>query len=172
MILEIKRWCEGIIVSIILCIIIESLIPSGNSKKYIKVVIGIYIMYVCLNPILNLLNYDFDFKIFEEFGKYEETSSLLDNNIKDVYVLGIEQNIKNEIEKMGYKVRNIKVFVDLNYENIQKIEIKLKSDFIQNDNEIIDPIIINNEECLIKYDEILDYISQNYLVKSENIIIK
>lgn len=172
MILEIKRWCEGIIVAIILCIIIESLIPNGNSKKYIRVVIGIYIMYVSLNPLLNLLNYDFDFKIFEEYGEYEEVSSLPDNSIKDVYVLGIEQNIKNEIEKMGYKVKDIKVFVDINYENIQKIEIKLKSDFIQNDNEIIDPIIINNEECLIKYDEILDYISQNYLVKSENIIIK
>ena len=172
MILEIKRWCEGIIVAIILCIIIESLIPNGNSKKYIRVVIGIYIMYVSLNPLLNLLNYDFDFKIFEEYGEYEEVSSLPDNSIKDVYVLGIEQNIKNEIEKMGYKVKDIKVYVDINYENIQKIEIKLKSDFIQNDNEIIDPIIINNEECLIKYDEILDYISQNYLVKSENIIIK
>ena len=49
---------------------------------------------------------------------------------------------------------------------------KIKSDIIQNNNEIIDQIIINNEKCLIKYDEILDYISQNYLVKPENIIIK
>ena len=82
MILEIKRWCEGIIVAIILCIIIESLIPNGNSKKYIRVVIGIYIMYVSLNPLLNLLNYDFDFKIFEEYGEYEEVSSLPDIVLK------------------------------------------------------------------------------------------
>ena len=55
MILKLKSWCEGIIVSIILCIIIESLIPEGNNKKYVKVIIGIYIMYVSLNPLLNSL---------------------------------------------------------------------------------------------------------------------
>ena len=70
MILKIKSWCEGIIVSIILCIIIESLIPEGNNKKYVKVIIGIYIMYVSLNPLLNLFNYDLNFS-FKEFKSYE-----------------------------------------------------------------------------------------------------
>ena len=33
MILKIKAWCEGIIVAIIICIIIESLVPNSNNKK-------------------------------------------------------------------------------------------------------------------------------------------
>lgn len=173
MILEIKNWCEGIIVAIILCIIIESLMPEGNNKKYIKVVIGIYIMYVSLNPILNLLNFDFDLNIIEEYAKTAEVSSLPENNIKDVYVLGIEQNIKNEVEEMGYKVDNVKVLVDLNYENIEKIKIELKDNEVKNQNQIMQKIVVGNEENNVEnYNDILDYISKNYKVNLENIIIK
>lgn len=173
MILEIKNWCEGIIVAIILCIIIESLIPEGNSKKYIKVVIGIYIMYVSLNPILNLLNFNFDLNIFEEYAKTAEVSSLPENNIKDIYVLGIEQNLKDEIQEMGYEIDDIKIYVDLNYENIEKIELKLKENGMKNQNQIMQQIIVGNEENSIEiYNDILDYISKNYQVDWENIIIK
>lgn len=172
MILEIKSWCEGIIVAIILCIIIESLIPEGNNKKYIKVIIGIYIMYVSLNPLLNLLNYNFDFKIFEEYAKTEEVSTLPENNIKDIYVFAIEQNIKNEIEELGYKIDDVKVFVDLNYEKIEKIELKINNNGLKNKNQIAEQIALSNENSMTNYNDILDYISQNYQVNLENIIIK
>ena len=170
MILEIKSWCEGIIVAIILCVIIESLIPEGNNKKYIKVIIGIYIMYVSLNPILNLLNYDYDFNMFEEYAKTEEVSSIPENNIKDIYISGIEQNIKIELEKKGYKVDEVKIFVDLDYENIEKIELKINR--TDNKDQIAQPIVISNENSTTNYEDILNYISENYQVNLENIIIK
>lgn len=155
MILEIKTWCEGIIVAIILCLIIESLIPEGNNKKYIKVVIGIYIMYVSLNPILNLLEYDFDFKnMIGIQTKAEEVFSVSDTGIKDIYIMGIEQNIKEEVKSIGYEVEDIEVFVDLDYENIEKIELEIKRN--------------NNMD----FNEILEMISKNYSVNLENIIIK
>ena len=155
MILEIKTWCEGIIVAIILCLIIESLIPEGNNKKYIKVVIGIYIMYVSLNPILNLLEYDFDFKnMIGIQTKAEEVFSVSDTGIKDIYIMGIEQNIKEEVKSVGYEVEDIEVFVDLDYENIEKIELEIKRN--------------NNMD----FNEILEMISKKYSVNLENIIIK
>ena len=58
MILKIRAWCEGIIIAIIISIIIEMILPDGKNKKYVKVVIGIYIMFVVLNPILEIINYD------------------------------------------------------------------------------------------------------------------
>lgn len=155
MILEIKTWCEGIIVAIILCLIIESLIPEGNNKKYIKVVIGIYIMYVSLNPILNLLECDFDFKnMIGIQTKAEEVFSVSDTGIKDIYIMGIEQNIKEEVKSIGYEVEDIEVFVDLDYENIEKIELEIKRN--------------NNMD----FNEILEMISKKYSVNLENIIIK
>ena len=61
MILAIKNWCEGIIIAIIISIIVELLLPNGNNRKYVKVVSGIYIMFVILNPLLEMLKYDINF---------------------------------------------------------------------------------------------------------------
>lgn len=61
MILFLRNWCEQIVISIFISIIIEMLIPAGNIKKYVKVVVGVYIMFVILNPIIsNIQNIDFE----------------------------------------------------------------------------------------------------------------
>ena len=70
----IRNWCEGIIIAIIISVIIELLVPEGNNKKYVKVVIGIYIIFVIINPLLNLMNYKIDFEYFENLKKFEENS--------------------------------------------------------------------------------------------------
>ena len=65
----IRGWCEGIIIAIIISVIIELLIPEGNNKKYVKVVVGIYIIFVTINPILKLIDYDFNFEDLEILGE-------------------------------------------------------------------------------------------------------
>ena len=172
MILKIKQWCEGIIVAVIICIIIESLVPEGNNKKYIKVVVGIYIIYVTLIPIFNLLDYELNIeKIFSSF-EYEEVSTDLGNDIKDVYVLGIEENIKDEVKQFGYEVEYVNVYVDSNYENIEKIELKLRE---KTENLLVKPIVIDSTQNNLKqenFSEIKAFISENYLVNKANVIFK
>ena len=124
MIIKIRQWCEGIIIAVIISIIIEMIIPEGKNKKYIKVIIGVYIMFVSLTPILELLDYDFNFNKNMNYNTIE-TSQSINNNIKDIYISGIEENLKNEIEELGYEVENIKIYTDINYENIEKIELKI-----------------------------------------------
>ena len=40
----IKLWAENIIIVVIISIIIEMILPEGNSKKYVKVVSGLYLL--------------------------------------------------------------------------------------------------------------------------------
>lgn len=125
MILKIRQWCEGIIVAVIISIIIEMIIPEGKNKKYIKVIIGVYIMFVSLSPLLELLKYDFKFDgVFNVDSSIEVTENL-DNNMKDVYVLAIEENIKSELENLGYNIDFVNVYTDINYEYIENIELKV-----------------------------------------------
>lgn len=124
MIIKIRQWCEGIIVAVVISIIIEMIIPEGKNKKYIKVIIGVYIMFVSLSPLLEFLHYDFNFSEIENSFTIE-TSQDIDDNIKDVYISGIEENLKTEIEELGYEVENIKIYTDINYERIEKIELKI-----------------------------------------------
>ncbi len=172
MILKIKAWCEGIIIAIIISIIIEMLLPEGKNKKYVKVVIGIYVMFVVLNPILEIINYDIKFEELLGFEEEVSVSTSLDTNMKDVYVVGIQETIKEEISEMGYIVKNVEIEVDSNYENIEKIELLVE----EGDDKIksIEPIIIGNKEnkSNLKYTDIMAYLVENYSVSEDKIVFK
>ena len=171
MILKIRAWCEGIIIAIIISIIIEMILPDGKNKKYVKVVIGIYIMFVVLNPILEIINYDIN---FDDIFKFEdiEASATSDLNIKQAYLVGIEESLKLEIENLGYEVQDVNVYVDSEYENIEKIELEItrKKDEIVT----VKPIIIGNQEDrpTFNYIDIIEYLKKNYSVNEDKIIFK
>lgn len=54
MINSLSSWAEQIIIAVIIATIIEMFVPKGNSKKYIKTVIGIYILYTIISPVISL----------------------------------------------------------------------------------------------------------------------
>ena len=94
----ISDWVQGIIVAVIIVTIIEMILPNGNSKKYIKVVIGIYILFSIIVPIINKFNSTkFDINEILDLEKYAneisiQTSTDLENNneeqIKNMYETG------------------------------------------------------------------------------------
>ena len=51
-----RTWCEEIIISSFVVSILEMLVPDGNIKKYIRVVIGVYMIFVILSPVLLKIN--------------------------------------------------------------------------------------------------------------------
>ena len=51
-----KAWCENILVAVMISTLIEMLLPEGKSQKYIRVVIGIYIIFTILQPVLKFTN--------------------------------------------------------------------------------------------------------------------
>lgn len=168
----IKNWCEGIIVAIMISIIIELLLPNDNNKKYVKVVSGIYIMFVVLNPILNILQYDIDLEnifSYKEKIKEENYEETVMQDLEDIYVVGIKESIKNDVENIGYEVKDIKITLDENYENITEIKLKV----IENKSNIknIENVEIGKErvESSEEYAEIIDFLNNNYLISKEKI---
>ena len=79
-----KSWCEGIIIAVVISIIIESILPEGSIKKYVKVIISIYIVFTILNPILGKLDTNLDFVNNINLASIE-TSSIGTENIKELY---------------------------------------------------------------------------------------
>lgn len=170
MILAIKNWCEGIIIAIIISIIVELLLPNGNNKKYVKVVSGIYIMFVILNPILEMIKYDINFENMFNFGETQQVTQTMSQDIKDIYVVGIKESIKQDIEKLGYNVETLEILLDSNYENIEKIELKveLKEDKVK----AVEKVEIGKDETDSdnSYSEIIELLKENYLVDETKII--
>lgn len=168
-----RNWCEGLVVAVIISIIIEMLVPEGNNKKYIKVVIGLYIVFVIINPILDIFNYDFDLKSILSYDTIETSSSITnyEDNIRQVYINGLENEIKNEVINLGYQVSNVKIFVDKDYTSIKKIELQILGK--NENNNSIEPIIIGKEKIQEnEYDDLKKFLTEKYLIEEEQIIFK
>lgn len=124
MIKFIKIWCEEIIVSVIITVIIEMFVPQGNIKKYVRVVMGVYIIFVILNPIVsNFDNINLD-KYFdsEKYNNTIPTSNF--EEISNVYARAIESQIKKEFSYIS----DVRVILTDNLEDIERIEITLLED--------------------------------------------
>ena len=168
-----RNWCEGLVIAVIISIIIEMLIPEGNNKKYIKVVIGLYIIFVIINPILDIFNYDFDLRRVFSYDTIETSSNIInyEDNIRKVYINGIENEIKNEVINLGYQVSSVKIFVDKDYTNIRKIELQILGKNVNNNS--IEPIIIGKEKIQEnEYYDLKVFLTKKYLIGEEQIIFK
>lgn len=129
MIEKLKLWTQNIIIAVIISIIIEMILPdTGSNKKYVKVVSGLYILYVIINPILNLGTSAKDFKI-EEFIKNENIISTVaeESDVAKTYILSMENSLKANIEKeLSYKVQMVEFTLLKDYSEIVKIKIEMK----------------------------------------------
>lgn len=134
-----SSWGQGIIVAVIIGTIIEMILPEGSSKKYIKVVIGIYILFTIISPFIqkfsgsklsaeNILNTEKYEKMMAK-GRNTISQKLEDNNsrtIKDIYTENLKTDIKAKLKEKGYEAESIylRVSDDGNY-IIEKLQIKL-----------------------------------------------
>lgn len=189
-----SSWAQGIIVAVIVATIVELLLPNGSSKKYVKVVVGIYILFSIIAPVVNkFANQDINANEIFNLDKYEEKMQNSNNSIlqkiesnnsrtvKDIYVSNLEVDIKAKLKDKGYEVASmyIKAKDDENY-TIEKISMTInKNEKKEIRNEItIGTIAINKsknntvtDEEISRQDkqEIKEYLAKTYDI-SEKII--
>lgn len=141
MISFLKTWINQIIVAIIITTIIEMILPNGNNKKYIKMVIGLYILFTIIQPVITKFTGDsidisnFDYKKYFNSDVLETSSKDFENNnsklIKQAYINNIKEDIEKKIEQKGYKLINCNINIlddetKDTYGTIKSISLKLK----------------------------------------------
>ena len=108
MINYISTWAGQIITAVIVVTILEMILPKGNSKKYIKTIIGIYILYTIISPAIKLIGgkgIKIDTKTYEKyFGTQEASTNIEVPSIEDTYKKELEKKLTTDIENMGYNV--------------------------------------------------------------------
>lgn len=156
-----SNWAEAIIIAVIIATIIEMILPEGSSKKYIKVVIGVYILFTIVSPVItqftgkSLAVSDFlDVESYiNEVKEKETTQNLLQENnaasIKDIYVGNLKADIQNKLKGKGYTVTTIFLEVgdDENY-TLHKISLSITKDEDteeESSNTIVNSIEVVNE---------------------------
>lgn len=125
-------WAEQLIVALIIIIMIEMIIPNSSYRKYIKIVLGIFILYIIFNPLIKNKFNDFNFqKQIENQVKSSNISQVpstgIDYNkqIQTAYKEKFKENIYNNLLVKGYKIENIDMDVSYEKENIITNKLKL-----------------------------------------------
>ena len=195
MISFISYWAQQIIFAVIIGVIIQMLLPEGKSKKYIKIVIGVYVLFSVISPVVGK-NIDID---LENYSLELETNTTINENntedsINEIYTTNLKQDIISKLQNKGYGCESVEIEVIENYE-IEKITIKgiyeMKEETENEDkntvskvNEvIINDVQIGEKENSIKEQvvkgisqseekELKKYLNETYAVKEKNIIIE
>ena len=192
----ISNWIQGIIIAVIIGTIIEMLLPEGNCKKYVKVVIGVYILFSIVSPVITkVTGSEFRVSDIYDINSYIEASTkstqdyaeiIKENQIKQIYETNLKKDMKQKIEEKGYKVKSI--FLELANDEqytLKKINISLslkEQNTEENDVKIVNEIQIsvadNNEnqtdDVKISYKEqenLKTYLSSVYKLDKKDINI-
>lgn len=190
-------WAQKVIIVVIVCTIIEMILPEGKNKKYIKTVIGIYIVFTIISPIASKINKDIslnleDYLNLNNNNQVKSVSSNINTNeyIESVYKEKIEEDIKAKITKMNYKIEKISLTIETEneekYGTILNINLKIsenkKEDKIENKNQIkIEDVVINEsisnntqEESIAEEekDKIKKFLASEYSINLDNINIE
>lgn len=165
----INNWVSQIVIAVIISTILLMLIPQNKNKKYIKVVISIYILAVILIPITNKLNSnkniniqnildkdyiktttDFGIKNLKFLDNYDNNylevyNNYTEKNILNIYANSLEKSIKGKLDE-NKKIKENKKYnisyvkVLINEENNNIDKVYILIKNINNENEL------NNDE--------------------------
>ena len=136
MINALTSWAKAIVMAIIIVSILEMLLPNNKTKKYIKMVMGLFILYNIISPFIkdkNALKFEeADLQTFtsSEMKSIEVNQESMDRRLEELYIQQIEKDITKKLEKKGYKVKSCKVQAKISNDEdttgITKIKLKIE----------------------------------------------
>ena len=131
--------------------------PEGKNKKYIKIVMGVYITFTIISPIITKVtgnNFELDVSKYEDLFNSNsmqganEITSINNQSIENLYLNTIKTDIKTELDKEGYESKKINITADINVENeeakIYKIDIEVTKKQNEKDIKKVNKVEIGN----------------------------
>lgn len=198
MIKFINSWAQGIILAVIIATIIEIILPEGKNKKYVKTVIGIYILFTIIYPLINKLTKTNINTLIENTTKqmstYQENNSLkidTDKYIESTYKKKIEEDIRKRANEKNLNITSLNVYIETEDENrygmlnslvikVEKNETSKKNNNVNQIKEINISKNVQNNEIIENKDktvtekeinEFKEYINATYYLEKEKIHI-
>ena len=98
----ISSWAEQVVLAVIIATIIELILPNSKNKKYVQMVVGIYVLFNIISPVIK----NRDVLSFEEINlesyanntvsEVDQTS--MDQRLEKIYLEELENDINSRFE--------------------------------------------------------------------------
>ena len=147
-----SSWAKGLGLAIVVVSILEMILPNNKTKKYIRKVMGVYILFTIISPFIkNKQTIDVSNFEIEKYNNYVSTSekttqTSMDKRIEELYIDKLEKDISKKVKEQGYDILNCEVEAKLNdsEENseISKIKLQVKKN---ESNKVNDKLTLENK---------------------------
>lgn len=167
-----STWAKSIGLAIIIISILEMLLPNNKTKKYVRMVFGIYIIFNIISPfiknkdLLDVSTYD-----FQEYSNYitnqsSMNESSMDSRIEQIYIEELEKDITKKVNDLGYNVTTCNVYATLSSDNeenyIEEIVLTVeKSEKQQNAEETIEDTLVNEVQKIKPINTTIEEVDRN-----------
>ena len=127
-----SEWAKNLTLAVVIVSLFEMLLPNNKTKKYIKVVMGLYMLFNIISPFVKK-DFSFELENVIENSKSKTVSTeevnqtSMDTRLKQICKEELEKDITKKVEEQGYVVENCNIDIKIEEEtNIEKITLKVK----------------------------------------------
>lgn len=136
MINMLSEWIKNLSLALIVVSILEMILPNNKTKKYVKMVMGLYILFSIISPFVeNKIKIDFNNietyledidQVSSDEVKVDQTS--MDTRLNQIYKEQLEKDIIEKLKANGYEVESctVKAHISKDDSGIEKIVLKVK----------------------------------------------
>ena len=131
-----SSWVKNLCLALIVVSILEMLLPNNKTKKYVKMVMGLYILFSIIEPFIENSN-ELKFNVEDLYNQYSvetlaESENVnqksMDSRLDELYKQKLENDIVQKLDEEGYVVEDcdVKAHISSNDTGIELITIKIK----------------------------------------------
>lgn len=130
-----SSWIKGLGLAIVMVSVLEMLLPNNKTKKYVRMVMGLYILFTIISPFLSKeRKFDINDINLDEYTTTQTSTTIdqssMNERIKELYIQELEKDIMQKLKEKGYEVTSCKVKAEISEEaedsSITKIKINVQ----------------------------------------------
>lgn len=187
-----KPWVMNIVIVIFFLIISDILLPDGNIKQYIKVILGLFVILVIVKPLLDIKNINSNFEnIYIETNAFLETDSLkkdvealniyhkekamalYENNIKNIIINAISQELSIDNNLINVQLKLEKNNNSPDFGMLKQVFITIPDSWDKTSVEKIKKVrILDGKKVIYKDEKEYNFNEKTYTEDIKNILIK
>ena len=144
---------------ILLGVLVDIIMPSGSTSKYISGMFAIFVIFVIAMPIVNWVKKDYKLTDYMTSSEIELNDKLL-KNMYNLKIDALENDISIELEENGYSG----VVIEIEY-NVVADNVEIEKVLVD-----ISNLVINNNNTNINKYIYIRKVIQSHIVVSEEVI--
>ena len=98
---QVSRWVMSIAGAAVLGVLVDLVMTEGSTKKYIKSIMSIIMLFIILSPIPALLNNNWDYSQFFSGNDIQADQKIVDN-VNSQQISLLEDSLENKLSLDGY----------------------------------------------------------------------